>query len=389
VKNRVVLIGLFVCMLVSISYYQYPVFAQEIVTPPARRSTFMVYDPHNQVSVLFGGVSSEGGLNALADTWLYSYATNTWTELDLAVNPSPRFDMRMVYCNATNEIIMFGGYGAPGTWSFDCATQTWSEVVTAISPGNHWSHNMAYDPGENVVIMFGGFSGEGTEGDDTWKFDCVTRQWSELSPSTTPLARYGHVMVYDESIQRIVLANGNTAYQGHQDDTWLYDAATNTWTEVDTTGTSGRLKWPAMVYDSINEKCILFGGQVGDDPVDETMIYDASTETWINGQPDENPQGRITHGLAFDSTHGVVVLFGGVIPEGDQLGDTWTYSFVENVWTDMSGEPTSTGTTSGTTTDTGTPPPEAQNFDFLILLITPGVLVVFILAANMVRGRKK
>ena len=105
-----------------------------------------------------------------------------------------------------------------------------------------------------------------------WKFDCATRQWSELSPSSTPLARYGHVMVYDESIGQIVLANGNTAYQGHQDDTWLYDTGTNTWTEVDSTGTSGRLKWPAMVYDSINEKCILFAGQVGDDAVDETRI---------------------------------------------------------------------------------------------------------------------
>ena len=122
-----------------------------------------------------------------------------------------------------------------------------------------------------------------------------------------------------------------------------------------------------------------------DDEVDETMIYDASAETWTNAQPDDSPPGRITHGLAFDSANEVVDLFGGIIPEGGQLGDTWTYSYEDNEWTDMSGEPTNTGTTSTSGTTTGTPPPEGMNLDILVLLITPGVLVVIILAANMVR----
>jgi N-acetylneuraminic acid mutarotase len=293
----------------------------------------------------------------------------------------------MVYCNVTNEIIMYGGGSYTDTWSFDCATQTWSAVVTTINPGAHWSHAMAYDPVENAVIMFGGFSGEGREGDDSWKFDCSTRQWSELNPSTTPLARYGHVMVYDESIGQIVLANGNTAYQGHQDDTWLYDTATNVWTEVDTTGTSGRLKWPGMAYDSTNERCILFGGQVGDDPVDETMSYNAESETWTNALPDVCPESRITPAMTYDSANDVVVLFGGMDGNYDQLGDTWTYSYTANVWTDMSGEPTSTGTTTSST-DTDTPPPNGLSLDFLVLLIAPGVLVVIILVANMVRVAK-
>ncbi|MDF1538369.1 MAG: hypothetical protein P1Q69_05660, partial [Candidatus Thorarchaeota archaeon] len=205
------------------------------------------------------------------------------------------------------------------------------------------------------------------------------RQWSKLSPSTTPLARYGQVMVYDESIRQIVLTNGNTAYQGHQDDTWLYDTAANTWTEVFTTGTSGRLKWPGMVYDSSNERCILFGGQVEDDPVDRTMIFNSETDTWVSANPASAPESRINPGMAFDVSGQVVVLFGGMNHDYDQLGDTWCYSYVDNVWTDMSTEPTSTGTS------TNTSPADSELP--LTWIVIPAVIVVVVLILYLVRRR--
>ncbi|MBE0526163.1 MAG: hypothetical protein IH631_04425, partial [Candidatus Thorarchaeota archaeon] len=79
-------------------------------------------------------------------------------------------------------------------------------------------------------------------------------------PSEAPLARYGHVMAYDESIEQIMLTSGNTATQGHQQDTWIFNVSANTWTELTPTGNPDRLKWPSMTYDSVNQKCILFGG---------------------------------------------------------------------------------------------------------------------------------
>lgn len=383
VKYRVLGFSLCIFFLISLVSSQSPVFAlQDAVTPPERGSHNMAYDPHNEVSVLFGGSTSEGGYHSLGDSWLYSYSTNTWTELTLAVSPPSRDAHRMVYCNETNEIIIYGGGSYTDTWSFDCATQTWSEVVTTSNPGAHWSHHMAYDPVENVIILFGGFSGEGWVGDDTWKFDCSTRQWSELNPSTMPLARYGHVMVYDESIGQIVLTNGNTAYEGHQDDTWLYDTATNTWTEVSTTGTSGQLKWPGMVYDSTNERCILFGGQVGDNPVDETMIYDAASETWTNAGPSTSPSGRITPAMTFDSVNEVVVLFGGLGSGWVNLGDTWTYSYEDNVWTDMSTEPTSSETPSITT-----PTSPGESEIPLAWMAIPAAIVVVIMVLCLIRRR--
>ncbi len=324
-------------------------------------------------------------MHALGDTWIYTYATNTWTELTLAVSPSARDAHRMVYCNMTNEFIMYGGGGVTDTWSFDCATQTWSEVVTTINPGAHWSHEMAYDPIENVVILFGGFSGTGMEGDDTWKFDCSARQWSELNPSTTPLARYGHEMIYDEVIERIILCCGNTAYQGHQDDTWSYDAATNTWTEISTSGTPGALKWPGMVYDSVNMRSILFGGQVGDDPVDRTMVFNSDAETWVSASPDSAPAARINQGMSFDVSGEVVVLFGGMGPDYSQLGDTWCYSYENNVWTDMSTVPVGTATTPASSNTSPTSPGESEIP--LTWIVIPAATAVVIVVVVLIRRR--
>jgi hypothetical protein len=349
--------------------------AEITIKPPARGAHSMVFDPHNDVAVIFGGFNLAGGWHSLGDTWTYSYTDNSWTQLTLTPRPSARSNHAMVYCNQTNEIILYGGDVVTDTWSFDCETQTWSQVVTSTNPGVHHSLALAYDPQENAVILFGGFDGEGMDTDDTWKFDCDTRDWTEMSPSTAPLSRYGCVMVYDESINLIVLTAGNTATQGHQDDTWVYNATANTWTELTPTGTPDELKWPMMAYDSVNEKCILFGGQIGDTAVDHTWVYDGQMNTWTRQYPDDAPEGMINTGLAFDPVNNVTILFGGYVMDDGLRDVTWTYSYTSNEWTDMEGgsEPTT---------------PDGSGFDPLLLAIAlPVIAVAVVVVALIVRRR--
>lgn len=352
--------------------------AQISVRPTARGAHSMVFDPYNNVIVIFGGFSMVGGWHYLGDTWIYSYTENSWTKLVLTPSPSARSNHAMVYCNETNEIILYGGQGSVNpkdTWSFSCETQTWSQVITSINPGVHHSLAMAYDSQENAVILFGGFGDDGHERDDTWKFDCATREWSELLPTESPLARYGHVMVYDEAINQIVLTSGNTASQGHQDDTWTFYTSTSNWTELSPTGNPDRLKWPSMTYDSANKKCILFGGQIGDYAVDHTWIYDSQLDTWQRRYPSVSPGSRINTGLAFDLVDNVTVLFGGIVIDGAQYDDTWIYSYVDNSWTEMN-ESSSTTTSS------------ESSFDpILLALITP-VLAAAVIVILLIRKRR-
>jgi hypothetical protein len=339
--------------------------------PEARGAHSMVFDPYNGVTMIFGGTSLTGGYHNLGDTWVYSYTENTWTRLVLSPSPPVRSNHAMVYCNATNEIILFGGMTSDDTWSFDCETQTWSEVVTATSPGIHHSLGLAYDPKENIVILFGGFGEDGLERDDTWKFDCATREWTELFPSIAPLARYGHVMVYDESICKIVLTSGNTATQGHQQDTWTFNTSANIWTRLTPIGNPDRLKWPSMTYDSVSQKCILFGGQIGDYAVNRTWVYDAQLNTWSRQYPDLAPGVRINTGLAFDTVNNIIVLYGGIVIDGPQYSDTWIYSYESNVWTYLGGGSSSIGST----------------LDSLILALIPVAIVTLAVVALVVRRR--
>ena len=334
----------------------------------------MSYDPHNEVAVMFGGSSSEGGYHEIGDTWIYSYEVNAWTELTLSPHPSARAGHDMVYCSATNEIILYGS--GTDTWSFSCETQTWSQVVTSVNPGNHYSHGMAYDSHENVVVLFGGFGGDGMTRDDTWIFNCTTQEWSEVFPVEAPLERYGLVMAYDETIQQVVMTCGNSP-NGHLDDTWRYDVSTNTWDEQTTTGVRFGLKWPSMVYDSSIQKCVLFGGQVGEDPVDHTWVYDAQQNSWARQYPDEAPPGRITGAFAFDSINNVSILYGGGGADYGPLGDTWSYSSETNTWTDMSSVSNSTTTT----TTAGTIPLEIIVVGVTIPLVA--ILVVVVMKRRM------
>ena len=58
--------------------------------PGVRSAHVMVYDTENEISVLFGGFTLEGGIHSLSDTWTYDYSTNTWTELSLIDSPPAR-----------------------------------------------------------------------------------------------------------------------------------------------------------------------------------------------------------------------------------------------------------------------------------------------------------
>jgi hypothetical protein len=351
--------------------------AQITLKPEARGAPSMAFDSHNGVAVIFGGYTNVGGWNYLGDTWVYSYTANSWTRLVLTPSPSARSNHAMVYCNETNEIILYGGQGPSvnptDTWSFSPVTQTWSQVVTATNPGVHHSLAMAYDPQENAVIVFGGFGDDSVERDDTWMFDCDTREWSELTPTTAPLARYGHVMVYDEVINKIVMTSGNTASQGHQQDTWTLDVATSNWTELSPTGNPDRLKWPSMTYDSETQKCILFGGQIGDNAVHRTWVYDALTDTWTRRYPSVAPDSRINTGLAFDPENNVTILFGGATVEIETFDDTWTYSYESNVWTQME----------------ESDPSVTPGFDPLLLALALPVIAALIVVALVIRKRSR
>lgn len=85
---------------------------------------------------------------------------------------------------------------------------------------------------------------------------------------------------------------------------------------------SGR-QGAAMAYDPAHSTVVLFGGDAGGRPFDDTWTWDGSR--WKVEAPAHHPSARTGAALAFDAQQGKLVLFGGEGP-GGLFNDTWTWS---------------------------------------------------------------
>ena len=180
----------------------------------------MAYDSVTHRLIMFGG--SVDAVHRLNDTWAYDPAANTWTELKPSGRlPSPRRAQSMAYDPISRRLIMFGGCGDSGallddTWAYDPVANAWTE----LKPCGHAAGcraartSMAHDPTSGRLIMFAGLDSVGAVLDDTWAYDPAANTWTELEPSgTQPVARAGHVMVYDPASGRLIMFGGRSIDQ--------------------------------------------------------------------------------------------------------------------------------------------------------------------------------
>ncbi|MEZ5965044.1 MAG: hypothetical protein R3F56_14515 [Planctomycetota bacterium] len=87
-------------------------------------------------------------------------------------------------------------------------------------------------------------------------------------------------------------------------------------------------KYAVMVWDSVRERVVLFGGQ--EDLAayhNDTWEWDGTR--WTERQPLHRPPAREDHMMAFDSVRGRVVLFGGHDVNVRFLNDTWEWDGVD------------------------------------------------------------
>ena len=83
-----------------------------------------------------------------------------------------------------------------------------------------------------------------------------------------------------------------------------------------------------IAYDSAHGQVVLFGGGIptGDPEVPDTLLSDTwvwDGTNWTQLNPAASPSGRAYAGMAYDATRGKVVLFGG--SNGSVLNDTWEW----------------------------------------------------------------
>ncbi len=294
--------------------------------PPGRAGHAMAYDSARERLVLFGGGNQDG---YLADTWEWDGAS--WVNVTPAVSPPARSGHAMAYDSARGRVVLFGGrppYGdyPADTWEWDGTT--WVDVTPAVSPPGREAPAMAYDSARGRVVLFGG-ANRGYL-DDTWEWDGTA--WVNVTPAVNPLARYFHALVYDSARGRVVLFGGRGPYIGDLADTWEWDGTA--WVNVTPASSPPSRSRHGLAYDSARGRVVMFGGE-SEPPSATPVLYTDTWEwdgtAWVKVTPAVSPLGRGSPAMAYDTSRGRVVLFGGYTLS--LLTDTWEWNGAS--WVDV------------------------------------------------------
>lgn len=323
----------------------------------------VTFDAARSRIVLFGGARD---LQPLNETWTFD--GHQWQLEEPVHSPSPRSDMVVAYDAARQRVVMFGGRfydtASDETWEWD--GQDWTQMRPTQSPPARFDAAMAYDVASSRMILFGGYDGSARMA-DTWVWNGL--DWAQLRVASPPPPRSAFRMVYEAHRNR-VLFFGGFDYSGHQiayDDTWSWTGST--WVAERTTQSPGRWDF-AMGYDEARQRTVVFGGHTnlsvkgdvwewndvawrryapsGRPEIDPRgLLYDTNRQVVLavavssnqvdvvwewNGQdrwtpiPSQHkPSARADYCLAYDSSRGVVVLFGGRAGSS-VLNETWEWN---------------------------------------------------------------
>ena len=321
---------------------------------PLRMGSPMVYDSESDRVIFFGG-STENLEPDYTDTWSYDYNTNEWTNMSPAINPPASEFHQMAYHSALDKVVLFGGHVSGDaydwinhnqTWAYDYNTNTWTDLDPAVAPPAMCAGTMVYDSESDLLVLFGGMPDDGVDIgfiSETWTFDLFSNTWTNVTQSVQPVARVTGSMTYDSESDYIVLFGGWeidewTIYT----DTWTFDANTNTWTEITTTGPEivGDL-----VYDSEADRVVFYGGAEDmDEGLDycrsEIWTYNTNTETWEMKDQETKPSPRTRGEIVYDIESDRTILLGGGVYFGhgdpeELYHDCWVYDLNSNLWNNV------------------------------------------------------
>jgi len=157
------------------------------VSPPPHHFPVLEYVPTIDRVILFGGFQ-QGFTTLFNDTWAYDYSHNRWKNLNPANPPAPRAYHYMAFEPTTNRIVMFGGTLHPSenedevpineTWVYSVANNSWTQVFSVDTPSPRAWHVMSRTNGP--VLLFGGGASRFAYTNDTFLYRSRSNRWEQV-----------------------------------------------------------------------------------------------------------------------------------------------------------------------------------------------------------------
>lgn len=170
------------------------------LSPPARESALMFFDPLRQTVVLFGGYFFDQLTQTsifLEDVW--EWDGESWRRLDFD-QPRKVTSAAILYDPLQQTPLLMDG---EGLWEMQDGF--WVQPGIANSPPNRWGSEMVFDTQHQQIVLFGGSMNQNVF-DDTWSYD--GQSWRQVITETQPPRRGGHNLFYDQTRNTILLFGG-------------------------------------------------------------------------------------------------------------------------------------------------------------------------------------
>ena len=188
--------------------------AQPAIRPAPRTGHGLAWHAPTSRLVLFSGRTNS---TVYGDTWTWD--GSNWTQVATTSAPPGRASAAMV--GTGQDVLLFGGFAPASstfttlgdTWNWNGAT--WSQLQPATSPSPRYGSSCTYDQHRGRALLFGGANNTQAVG-ETWAFDGTN--WSLVTTAAAPQARTGHVLVHDPRLHQVLLFGGRG---NGQNDTWI------------------------------------------------------------------------------------------------------------------------------------------------------------------------
>ena len=197
------------------------------------------------------------------------------------------------------------------------------------------AHSMAYNSKDSQVYLFGG-ANEKEVLSDLWVLEKTN--WRKVITKNAPEPRTFAPLIYDSENNRLILFGGNKVLFGNKpdsqnllNDTWEFK--NNNWKKLITNNTPSPRAEAIMAYDRSRKTIVLFGGyniQNGE--------YIKLGDTWEFNDNEwhlistEGPSERHGVSMAYDPEDKSIILFGGSTLDkqyGESRGETWKWNSKE------------------------------------------------------------
>jgi hypothetical protein len=261
------------------------------------------FDPTARVQYFVSGTTNPGGITVRNVT--YRKSTELVTTIDIADGASlESFDI---------QVTLDSGRKGKGTTLFSVKQKPNDPLPLPTYPAARAWHAFTSNGGSTVstsrLYMYGGAGSDWQPVPaDLWYYGAHADTWTLVTPATT--TRPGRMQWNGLSCgpAACVVAGGSNI--GLLGDTWVYSEVSNAWTLVTC---SRRAPCPAprqmvtMAFDSSHGYHVLFGGRGSSNGLNDTHTFDAATLKWTARSPAYKPAERNRAAVAHVPGVGVVM----------------------------------------------------------------------------------